>query len=397
MNNKIKDFIKRNTILFFLMKSIYYFIKKIESVLLYPLALFPIKDNKILVLNFAGKGFGDNGKAIINEIINQNLNYDIVWATKGIKNNTFPNIVRTVNFNSFCFFFELITSKIWINNKRMPLYIWKRKKQFYIQTWHGGTALKKIEKDVENKLNKYYIKSAKNDSKMANLFISNSKFCTNIYKKAFWYDGEILECGSPRCDCFFKDKREVNLRVRKYFNIENKTKILLYAPTFRLNKSTEVYNIDFEKLISFLESKFKCKWKILVRLHPNISYKCDFLKYTSNIINATNYDDMYDLLNISDILITDYSGTMFEFSLMHKPVFLYATDIEEYMKDRNFYFNIFNLPYKVAQDNNELLKLINCFEEEKYLSELKSFLLELGTYNNGNASKQVVDVIKKII
>ena len=397
MNNKIKDFIRKNTILYFWIKSIYYFIKKIKSILLYSLALFPIKNNKLLIINYCGKGFGDNGKAIINEIINQNLNYDIVWSIKNNKKNIFPNEVRTVKFNSFRFFFELITSKIWINNCRMPLYTWKRKKQFYIQAWHGGIALKKIEKDAKDRLDKYYIKSAKKDSKMANLFLSNSNFCTNIYKKAFWYDGEILECGSPRCDCFFNDKNEVNLRVRKYFDIDNNSKILIYAPTFRLNESTEVYNIDFEKLISCLENKFNCKWKILARLHPNISYKHGFIKYTSNIINATNYEDMYDILNISDILITDYSSTMFEFSIMHKPVFLYATDIEEYKNDRNFYFNIFNLPYKVAQSNDELLQLITCFEEKKYLSELRSFLLKLGICEYGNASKQVVDIIKKVI
>ena len=71
-------------------------------------------------------------------------------------------------------------------------YTKKRGRQLYIQTWHGF-PLKRIEKDAEKALPEDYIRAARQDSRMADLFVSNSSFLTEIYQKGFWYDGEVLE------------------------------------------------------------------------------------------------------------------------------------------------------------------------------------------------------------
>ena len=361
--------------------------------------LFPIKNNKIVVCNYYGKGFGDNGKYIVNELINQKYNYDIVWLVKKKSNYNleFPKEIRTVKYNSFIGLYELATAKIWIDNCRKSFYPPKRKSQYYIQTWHGGIALKQVEKDVEKNLSKLYVDIAKNDSKMADLFISNSNFCTKMYRSAFWYKGEILEAGSPRCDILFKNPQAIHDKVRNYFNISPDSRILIYAPTFRVDSNTEVYNIDYERLLQVLEKKFGGKWVILVRLHPNISFKDSFLKNISSVINATKYSDMYELLVASDILITDYSSTMFEFSFTGKPVFLYAADIEEYRKDRNFYFDIYSLPYPIAENNDELCNNIKMFDNITYLEKLEQLFSDIGLNENGNASQHVANIIKKVI
>jgi len=277
------------------------------------------------------------------------------------------------------------------------LYPPKRKGQYYIQTWHGGFPLKKIEKDAENKIGKGYVDIAKRDSKLADLFISNSKFCTNLYRSAFWYEGEIIESGSPRCDIIINNKSCICAKVKKYFNISFTSNILIYAPTFRSDLNTVVYNIDFNELIEALEHKFGGQWNVLVRLHPIISYKDNFIKYNTRIINATHYDDMYELLAASDILITDYSSTMFEFSLSNKPVFLYAADVRTYAEDRNFYFDIYSLPYPLAKDNSELGCVIANFDFVKYTKEVCAFLKQLGSAEKGNAATQVGNRIKQII
>lgn len=361
--------------------------------------LFPIKNNKIIFCNYRGKGFGDNGKYIVKEIIQQKLNYDIVWLIeKDLPNKSnFPKEVRTVKYGSLRGLFELATSKIWVDNCRKYFFPPKRKEQFYIQTWHGGIALKRVEKDAEEKLSSGYIKSAIKDSRMIDLFISNSKFCTNMYRAAFWYNGKILECGSPRNDIFFDSNLNINQKVRDYFNISGNTNILIYAPTFRADYSIDIYKINFNNLIETLEKTFGGEWCILVRLHPNISDKADFIEYDEKIINATQYDDMYELLKASHILITDYSSTMFEFSLTNKPVFLYAPDIESYKKERNFYFDIYTLPYSLAETEQQLCNVIVNFDRDKYLTDLERFFNQLGIIEDGNASKRVVEKIKEII
>lgn len=403
MRLKIANKLKKNKSLLCLSKNIYFlfeYIKRLLSMIIScSFLITPIKKNKIVVCNYFGKGYGDNGKYIINEILNQKLNYDVVWLLKKelINKSNFPDGIRIVEYGSIKGLYELATAKVWIDNCRKTFYPLKRKMQYYLQTWHGGIPLKKIEKDVGNKLSWHYVKIAKNDSKMANLFISNSEFCTNMYKKAFWYQKEILETGSPRCDILINEDNCTVEKIKKYYNINKGNKILLYAPTFRKNKTMSAYCINLNDLLKVLEEKTSYEWTILVRLHPNITNMSNFMEYSERIKNASHYDDMYELLLASDILITDYSSTMFEFSFQKKPVFLFSTDIEEYKKDRDFYFNIFKLPFPVSQSNEELYANIKQFDNKKYLLDLDSFLKVLNIFEKGVASKVVVDIIKGVI
>lgn len=371
---------------------------KLINSMYYLFRIFPIDSKKIVISNYNGKGYGDNGKYIVEEILRRNLGFNLVWLVNDDCDRNFPEKIRRVKHGSIKAIYEQVTAKVWIDNCRKSSYVRKRNKQFYMQTWHGGIALKKIEKDAENKLDPRYIDNAKNDSKMADIFISNSKFCTDMYKKAFWYSGNILECGSPRNDILFdsSNKRAAE-KIRVYFGINKDVRILLYAPTFRLDLNTEVYNIDFESVIKALNIKFGGEWNVLLRLHPNMSKNAGFVKFDSKIKNASNYDDMYELLSASDILITDYSSTMFEFSFAYKPVFLYATDIYDYEEDRNFYFDIYTLPYKLAENNSQLIINIQKFDYDDYLKELKEFLLKLGLFEEGKASDKAVKIIEQFI
>ena len=182
-----------------------------------------------------------------------------------------------------------------------------------------------------------------------------------------------------------------------YYKLDKNINIAMYAPTFRRNNNLDVYNLDYEKCISALKNKFGGEWVIIVRLHPSISEKAKNIKYTNNIINGSIYDDMQQLLAATDILITDYSSSMFDFMITKKPIILYATDMEEYKKDRNFYFNIEELPFKVASNNQEMENGICEFDNKVYINKLNQFISRLDINENGVASYKVVEVIKNFI
>jgi CDP-glycerol glycerophosphotransferase len=291
----------------------------------------------------------------------------------------------------------LATARVWLDNNRKESYIRKKKGQYYIQTWHGGIALKKIEKDYESALGKSYVKNAKRDSAMTDLYISNSNFCTNLYRNSFWYKGEIKEYGSPRNDILLKPDSGVKDKISKKLKIPADYKIAVYAPTYREGGNTMAYEMDFDKVLNKLTTKFGGKWVIAVRLHPLVSVLSSFITYNDNIINATYYRDIYELMAAGDVLITDYSNLMFEFSFMRKPVFLYAKDMNEYDKDRGFYFDYQTLPYDRAYNMTGLLDNILSFEEEEYLHRVEMFFKQIDLYEHGNASKLVSDLILKIV
>ena len=362
--------------------------------------IFPIKNNKIVFSNFSGKGYGDNSKYILEEINKRKLKCDLVWVLKDKKDKeALPLNVRYVKYNSIKYFYDMCTAKVWVDNHRKIIDFNKRKEQYYIQTWHGGIAFKKIEKDAEDSLDQNYIKQAKHDSQMIDLMVSNSTFCTKMFKKAFWYNGEILECGSPRNDILINNEIYKSKNIKDKLKISNDIKIILYAPTFRKDEGIKYYNINFEKLVKELNEKYNKEWIVLLRLHPNIAHKSKELceKASNNIIDVSNYGDMYELMLISDILITDYSSVMFEFSFASKPVFLYANDLDEYIKDRGFYFDYNDLPYTIANNNEELINNITNFDNDIYQIKLKEFFDKIGLKETGKASKEVVNVIEKEI
>lgn len=349
---------------------------------------------KVVFENFAGRGYGDNPKYIAEELLSRNLKYDIVWIVKKGTNYSFPKGIRTVNCGTVRELRELATAKFWVDNNRKKVYIFKSKNQKYIQTWHGFYPLKKMEKDAEKSLTKEYIASAIHDSQMTDLMVSGCKIRTEIYKKSFWYDGEIAEWGTPRNDIFFngKDYRE---QVCKSLGIPSDKKLVLYAPTFRDDHSVSAYDIDFDNLRSGLSRRFGGEWVCVIRLHPAIREKSNFINYSDVIVDASAYDDIQELFAACDLLITDYSDCMFEFSLTRKPVFLYASDIDAYTKGRNFYYDIHDLPYSIAENNERLSELIMKFDDTEYKERVNAFFDRTGIFEHGTASKAVVNYIIK--
>lgn len=363
----------------------------------YLMRVFPINNKKVVFSNFYGKGYGDNGKYIAEEILSRELDYDLVWLVNNTSDHNFPMKIRTVRKGTLRAVYEEVTAKVWIDNCRKYWAVRKRKEQYYIQTWHGGIGPKRIEKDAENSLSKGYIADAKNDSKMANLMISNSSFKTRDYKEAFWYGGEILECGSPRNDILFEYNPKRLKTIRQKLNLDEGCRTVLYAPTFRSTSDMAVYSIDYELCLSALKTRFGGEWVLLERLHPNINQLSIKRAYSDKVINVSSYNDVQELLLLADVLITDYSSIIYDFMLTKKPAFIFATDIEEYMKDRNFRFDIRNLAIPLAENNEELHKCITAFDENDYREGLVKMFLDFGICENGVASKKVVDRIINVI
>ena len=354
--------------------------------------LFPIKTNKITISSFYGRGYGDNAKYIVDELLKTNKNFKIMWIVNDEKEEqSLPEGVTGVRGGTLRSIYHLQTSKIWIDNCRKFFVKFKRKKQYYIQTWHGF-ALKRIEKDAVS-LGAKYEKMASRDSKYIDCIISCSKFMTNLYRNSFWYDGEIKEIGAPRNDILINGNAEVKNKVFEYFNLSSEKKIVLYAPTFRADGNLDVYSVDYDTIIEACNKRFGTDFVFVTRLHPNVVAKAKNLQWSERVLNGGFYPDMQELMMASDVMITDYSSVMFDFALTNKPCFQFATDIELYKNDRNFYFELDKLPFSVAINNEQLEKDILAFDYIAYQERLAKFFEEVGMVRAGNASKICRDII----
>lgn len=354
--------------------------------------IFRVRNNKIVIVNFFGKGYGDSGKYICNELNKRNKDYDIVWLAKDT-NSYFPEFIRVVKYNSIKSFYELATAKIWIDNSRKRPYITKRKGQFYLQTWHSNLRLKRIEKDAENDLDKQYIYYAKRDSKMIDAIISGCDFSYNTIRNSFWYEGPIYKTGIPRCDELFNNDASVINIIKSQLDIGDIKNIILYAPTFRKNSEVDIDQID--DLIEELKKKYKDDFKVLVRFHPISKQK---INENSYIKDVTNYPDMQELIKICDILVTDYSGCMFDAAIAHKKCILYVPDYENYIKNqRKLYFSFDELPFDKTYTFKELGHAIIEMDDVVYDQKINQFLSYINCYEKGESAKNVVDLIEEVL
>lgn len=359
----------------------------------------PVKNNKIIFLSNRGKGYMCNGKYITEELIKQQQDVEIVWAVRDLKCKA-PRQVRKVKVNSPEYFYELATSKIWIDNCRKDVYIHKRRGQYYIQTWHGSGPLKKVERDAEQALSAEYIRKAKHDGEMIDWFLSSTSANSNMYQHSFYSHGKIMEYGSPRNDLMFNSQKLDKNKICQELGIKDQnSKIVLFAPTFRrtIENSVKAYDLNIHRLTEVLESRYESKFTVMIRLHPNLSDNEQLRLIYSDCIDATDYEDVQELLAISDILITDYSSILWDFSLQRRPVFLYQNDEEEYLDDRGFYCPLSEWPYPRAHDQEELYEKIAEFDEKMYLRDLDQFLKKWNSFDDGYASKRAVELIMKII
>lgn len=361
-------------------KNKYLYLRKKFLIIIF--RIFSIKNNQVICLNFYNQGYGDSPKYIANEL----LKYEkckIIWVVNKYDGSSFPNAIKQVLYNSIREAYYIATSKIIISNVRMELTFSKRKKQLYFQTWHGCIGLKKAEFDVFDTLTDTYKKMMIKDNKNIDYMISNSSFCTKMYRNTFKYKGNILEIGTPRNDIYFNNE-SISEKVNKYFNLNNK-KIILYAPTFRDDKNLDVYDINFNKVLSKIEKDYV----VLVKLHPNIKDE-KIYNYNENIINASDYPDIQELICSCETIITDYSSVMFDGLIANKKVYLYVNDIEKFKKERDLFFDIEKLPFSICYNQCDLIdNLQKKFNYNNYIR----FKNDLKILDDGNSSKKICEFI----
>lgn len=367
-----------------------------------------IVKNRIVFSAFEGDGgFCCNPRYIAEELINRG-GYELVWLTHEPDVHQFPKEVRVVKDTRENQAYWLSTARIWIDNYRKPWGTIKRERQIYIQTWHASMGFKAVGLYRGNKFPKIARLISEADSLMIDYMLSNSEYCDRVYPKKLLYCGKTIRSGSPRCDCLIKSKDELHKKIRNQYSIPLDAKLAIYAPTFRggtqrgeKNVSAGMSFLNFGKMKTILSNKFGGEWFFLLRLHPQLAAKNNKLQIrntTENMIDVSMHEDMSELLGSSDVLITDYSSCAFDALFAHIPVFLYAEDVQEYIKSRgDFMWSKEQLPFSMAETDEELAHNIVEYNQDIYIQEADAFMRKYGVVEDGNASRTVVDKIEEIL
>lgn len=363
----------------------------------------PIRKNYFFCISMTGNSYGDSIKCLSDYIACHNASSTIVWAFTDMFYGLTTCEHKKVRLYTFRYYYYILTSKYILSNvtlnKRMLV---KRKGQICVQTWHG-TALKRIGVDMYNNWKWSFSDIftggliTEYNARLTDILVSGSHFMTRILHEKCLYPMQVIhEIGTPRNDIFFHHKPEVTKKVRSCYGIERDTKIILYAPTFRKGGDFTYYDVDLQKVKTLLEQKCGDKYVNIVRLHPNLMKNKEvfFARFPSDTIDASSYPDMIDLLYTADVLVTDYSSSMFDFMYSYKPIILYVPDRLTY--DRGFYLDIDKLPFILINNNAEIDSRLSEYNFDYYREKLDNFLLEIGSVEEGTATERLYELFMSI-
>jgi len=236
------------------------------------------------------------------------------------------------------------------------------------------------------------------------LLLNYSKFCIS---------------GFPRNDIFYEDNSIIKEHINKITGLDN-PRIICYTPTFRdyerldlelgdkklRNNKTifgDISTEEYQFLTNFLEESNSI---IVYKLHPWQEKTIISNNDSKRIINYRNLHhelniSLYDVLSITDLLITDYTSTVFDFLHRDKPIIFYFYDYNNYKTNRGFSYNPIesvcggHISYNFKELMNALTDCIN--GNDSYREKRKIIHAFLNAHHDGYSSIRIKAIIKDII
>lgn len=366
--------------------------------------VLPVSKDIIVFESNVGRNYSGNVRAIYEEMVAQGLDqkYKMVWSLENV-NEPIPGNVIPIRRARMKYLYYMAVAKVWVSDSRMPYWLRKRKKNTYIQTWHG-TPLKKLALDMdvlsmggETDVDKYREKFAAN-TRTWDYLISQNGFSTGTFRRCFAFEKEMLEIGYPRNDVLFHKNNEADIKViKEKLHLPLDKKIILYAPTWRDDQfhQRSIYKfateMDFDKMKEALSDEYV----MIVKFHYLVKDNIDWTKYGDFIYECNETQDIAELYLVSDMMITDYSSVMFDYSLLRRPMFFFAYDLENYKENlRGFYFDFLGTaPGPVVETTDDLTSAILNYNEAEWKVRYDAFTKLYNHADDGEASKRVVEVI----
>lgn len=398
---------KRNSLKKKVKKKIKQYGKKILLKLYHLMVkVLPVSKDVILFESNLGKNYTGNPKAIYEKMVELGLDkkYKIVWvfAKPG---QSIKGEAKQVKRQRLTYFYYCAIAKIWVFDCRHPRFLIKRPENFYVQTWHG-TPLKKLALDMEvvdmggvTDI-EYYRNEFRKNSSVWDCLISQNHFSSETFRRCFDFQKTMLEIGYPRNDVLMNyNNKEYIDQLKRAYDIPLDKKVILYAPTWRDNEYHAGKKYKFASALDFKRAKeaLEDEYIMIVKFHYLIADQVDWTGLEGFIYSFPAQQEISDLYLISDIMITDYSSVMFDYSLLKRPMFFFAYDMDNYRENlRGFYFDMLEeVPGPVSMTTEQLIKDIKEYKKEEWEEKYKQYSEKFNHIDDGNASLHVIKEIEK--
>ncbi len=387
------------------MDALLRFSKKIlMRTMMLPLRLFPVKKNRVVLMNALAQNYGDNPKCVAEYLLQHYPDtYEIIIPVKDTVANAFltEKGLTVVKYNSLKYFYYALTCQVFLTNSGGFSYLPMSKKQYIINTWHGGGAYKKCGMDMYEDT-KLFRKDLKLAGDKTDVFLSTCSRFTEVISASMLTPKEVFwEIGMPRNDAMLHPDTALRQSVREKLGLKDGEKLILFAPTYRkpddnyFKDSIAIsYGVDCDRVCKAMAQRFGGTWRFAYRLHPCVVNR-DGLP-GGDVMDLSDYPDMQELLLAADAMINDFSSSMWDFMLTGRPSFLFAVDLEHYIKTTQVYTPVEEWPFPRSTNNDDLEKSILNFDESSYAAACRYHYESLGGCETGKATELVCQRIHEV-
>ncbi|GAB3063717.1 CDP-glycerol glycerophosphotransferase family protein [Salinicoccus sesuvii] len=360
------------------------------------LRMLPVQ-NKTVMLS----AFGDNIQQVINQMPHHTSSKIIVLkepqCTRTFQNVSADNVIDFSHkhiFHHIKGIYHLATSKVvFVDSYHAILAACDFKKQTTcIQLWHANGAVKLFglkDKTIDNRQGSAH-RRFKNVYRRFHKVVVSSDAMADIFKTAFGLsDNHMLKTGVPRTDFFHSKRRLETAKARAHENlpqIEGK-QVILYAPTFR-DGDFEVCTLPID--VAAMQASLGDTCHLLIHLHPAVNFQ-GFVN-TDFATDVSKGYSIFELLSVTDILITDYSSIPFEFSTLKKPMIFYPYDLKVYEESRGIWFDYATLvPGPIVYRTSDIIDIID--EQLFDMEVVETFDKKWNMYADGQATCRLLESV----
>jgi CDP-glycerol glycerophosphotransferase len=364
---------------------------RIPGVRQLPPRLSRVADDVAMFESWHGK-FSDNPRALSEELRRRDPDMTQVWVLADPSQG--PPWATCVQPETGRYLRALGRPRWLVASNEMPGYFRKKRKCTYVQTWHG-TPLKRIAFDMPKPTfdaGDRYLRNLRKDVAQWDYLVSPNRFSTDLFRRAFQYDGDILETGYPRNDVL-SSPSSADLRgaTRAELGIGEAQVAVLYAPTWR-DSTTFALELDLDAMTGQLGERYV----LLLRSHQLVAKDASIAQHPQ-IREVSHLDDIRNLYLAADVLITDYSSVMFDFAVTRKPMLFFTYDIERYRDElRGFYFDFSaEAPGPLLRTTGEIIEALTRLDAvvTDYTTAYARFVGRFCHLDDGRASSRVLDAI----
>ncbi len=268
-----------------------------------------------------------------------------------------------VKLFSLRYFYYILRAKYWIKDTRQPIWWYKSTEQVYISTWLN-TPMEKLflDKQAFNTVDGALRRGLKAQVEQWDAVISSNTYSSACYQSGLGVKvNQILQIGRPRNDYLMRpDASKEKARLKKSMGLPDDKKTILYAPVWREDEETDVEGYYKMQLgLHRMKEQLGDEYIVLIRIHDYITGKIILDQALEGFIyDFSFYDDVQELMMVSDVMITDYSSMVFDYACLRRPIYFYFYDFEEFEKHKeHFYFdwNEKKLPGPVCRTTQEII------------------------------------------